>query len=545
MMARSLQMAGPRIDVHDSLGQRTVALDKPVFTIGRRSTCDLHLMDTDVSREHAEILESGGVYLVRDRGSRYGTFVNGTQVTEHAINHGDRIRLGRAGSAELLFLVGDDPVESSGGSSIILGFRQVASLLESLRALGGARVLDDVLALVIDAAIEVTGAERGFVMLANAAGKLEFKLARGQGKIPLSGTRFDTSRKIPEDVFASGQPKMVADLRDADLAQAHEGTLALGIRHVMCVPLRIVRYVERADIKSDVRAIGVLYLDSREKGTLASHTTRTALETLAAEAAVAIENARLYRETLEKARIEQELRIASQIQHGLLPPPRKTADYFEAFGTSIPCREIGGDFFDYLDLPEGTFGFALGDVAGKGAPAALLTAVLQGIFTGQSSAVQNPAEVMARVNRGLLTRAIEARFATAFFAVLHPDGKLEFCNAGHNPPMLFSGGALKRLEAGGVVLGLFPNALYDQDAVQLKPGDTLVVFSDGVSEALDMEGEEFGDDRLSEAITPKLNASPQEVLDTVLATVRTFAGGAAQNDDMTALVIRYTGPPAR
>jgi phosphoserine phosphatase RsbU/P len=533
-------MSEPRLQVQDSLGRRLVVLDKPVFTIGRRSSCDLPLMESEVSREHAEIARVGSAYVVRDRGSRYGTFVNGTQIAaDHQLVHGDRIRFGRGSGAEVRFLLSDESADSSEASSII-GLRQVATLLESLQALGGARVLDDVLAMVMDAAIEVTGAERGFIMLASKEGRLEMKLARAQGRVSLSGTRFDTSRKIPEDVFASGKEKIVADLRDGDLARAHEGTLALGIRHVLCVPLKIVHYVDRPTAPAEARCIGVLYLDSRGKGTLLSQTARAALATLAAEAAVAIENARLYRETLEKARIDEELRIASQIQQALLPTPHRAAAFFDAYGTSISCREIGGDFYDYIDLPDGRFGFALGDVAGKGTPAALLTAVLQGIFAGHAPASGGPSDTMSRVNRGLLARAVEARFATAFFGIIGPDGRLAYCNAGHNPPFVFSGGTTRRLEAGGLVLGLFANATYEEEAVQLTAGDTVVVFSDGVSEALNERGEEFGDERIVEAISPALSEPPQELLGRLLAAVKSFTGAAPQNDDITALVLRYS-----
>jgi serine phosphatase RsbU (regulator of sigma subunit) len=535
-------MPEPRLQVQDSLGRRLVVLNKPVFTIGRRSTSDLALMDSEVSREHAEIAHVNGHYVVRDRGSRYGTFVNGVQIAaEHTLMHGDRIRLGRSGGAEVRFLVADDPVASTDGGSSVAGFRQVAALLQNLQALGGARVLDDVLALVMDAAIEVTGAERGFIMLANDSGHLELKLARAQGHISLSGTHFQTSRKIPEEVFASGLEKIVADLGQADVADAHQGTLAMGIRHVLCVPLRVVRYVDRPDQHPDMRSIGVLYLDSRHQGTLLSQAARTALDTLAAEAAIAIDNARLYRATLEKARLDEELRIAAEIQQALLPEPHKQGTFYEAVSAAVPCRAIGGDFFDYIDLPDGRVGFALGDIAGKGPPAALLTAVLQGMFSGQAAAMQDPGETMARVNRGLLSRAVEARFATAFYAVLAPDGTLACCNAGHNPPFVFSNGTVRRLSAGGIVLGLFPLAVYEQEVVQLAPGDTVLVFSDGVSEALNAAGEEFGDERIAAAVARALAAPPQDVLDALLAAVKTFAGAAAQNDDVTAMVVRFTG----
>ncbi len=531
-------MLEPRLQVQDSLGRRLVVLDKPTFTIGRRSSSDLPLTDSEVSREHAEIARVNSRYFVRDRGSRYGTFVNGTQVTsDHALSHGDRIRLGRDHGAEVCFLIDDDAPTGTDGSSA--GFRQVAALLEGLQALGGARVLDEMLALVLDAAIEVTGAERGFIMLADEAGHLELKLARTQGKLSIPGTHFETSRKIPESVFATGQERHVADLRDGDLAGAHEGTLALGIRHVLCVPLRVVHYVDRPGHRVDPRSIGVLYLDSRSKGTLLSHTARSALTTLASEAGIAIENARLYRAALERGRIDEELRIASQIQQALLPLPHRSAAFFDVMAASVSCREIGGDFFDYIDLPDGRFGFAVGDVAGKGTPAALLTAVLQGIFSGQATAVQEPGDVMTRVNRGLLTRAVEARFATACFCVLGPDGRLSYCNAGHNPPFVFSGESIRRLTTGGLVLGLFANATYEQETIQLAPGDTVVVFSDGVSEALNDSGDEFGDDGIVRAVSRTVSQPPAAILDALLAAVKQFAGAAPQNDDITALVLRY------
>jgi GAF domain-containing protein len=177
-------------------------------------------------------------------------------------------------------------------------------LLEGLRALSSGRVLDDVLGLVMDSAIAVSGAERGFIMLAGDDDVLEFKLGRSRDRATLPGSRFETSRKIPEEVFRTGQARIEADLLDGDLADKHVGTVALGIRNVLCVPLRLVRYVESAESTTADRRIGVLYLDSREKGTLMSTETSATLDTLAAEAAVAIDNAQLYRAALEKARLD-------------------------------------------------------------------------------------------------------------------------------------------------------------------------------------------------------------------------------------------------
>jgi len=318
------------------------------------------------------------------------------------------------------------------------------------------------------------------------------------------------------------------------------GTIALGIRHVLCVPLLLVRYVDQPGAPIESRSTGVLYLDSREKGTLLSQPTRTALETLAAEAAVAIENARLYREAMEKGRIDEELRMASQIQQALLPKSRTGGSFYDASGTSIACRAIGGDFFEYIDLPDGSFGFALGDVSGKGPPAALLTAMLQGMFSTQAFAPVEPAVMLARVNLALLARGIENRFATIFFAILSPNGRLTYCNAGQNPPLLFSASGVRKLETGGMIVGLFPHASYDQEEVQLNAGDLLAIYSDGVSEALNHAGDEYGEPRVQNTISPNWLGASDAVLQSLLESVRGFAQGAPQNDDVTALIVRFT-----
>jgi phosphoserine phosphatase RsbU/P len=540
-------MPDGRLEVTDALGRRVIHIDKPVFSIGRRSGNDLQLVGSDVSRDHAEIALDNDRFLLRDRGSRYGTYVNGEGVSEHELKHGDLVRLGRSGGAELVFLL-DDATQSPASSdkhttSAVGDLRQVAALLEGLRALGSGRVLDEVLALVMDSALEVTGAERGFIMLASGENEneLEFKIARGRGRVTLSGKGFETSRKIPEEVFKTGQEKIVADLLDGDLANVHMGTVALGIRHVLCTPLKLVRYLDKADMPNVEKRIGVLYLDSRERGSLLSRAARAALETLATEAAVAIENARLYRETLEKARMEQELRIAAEIQQALLPEPRRKGAFFEAVGQSVPCRSIGGDFFDYVDLPNGAFGFAVGDVAGKGAPAALLTAVLQGVFASQASSGSSPSETLSRVNIALIRRAIESRFATALYAVIGPKGELTYCNAGHNPPMVFGKNGVERLDKGGLILGLFEHATFEEGTVTLEAGDLLVAFSDGVTEALSTEGEEYGEQRLLDCVQAHRDKSVTELLDSIFASVREFTAGAVQSDDVTALVLRYDG----
>jgi serine phosphatase RsbU (regulator of sigma subunit) len=543
-------MARARLDVADPLGSRTVPIEKDLFLIGRRSSHDLHLDGADVSRDHAEIEWKNDRFILRDRGSRCGTFVNGESITERVLAHGDRIHVGRLNGADLVFLVDQAPALMSSAPAAAAtppsaggDLHQLALLLEALRAVGSGRVLDEVLVLVLDSALAVTGAERGFIMLADAGGGLEFTLGRGRGHVTLPGHTFRTSRKIPEEVFATGEARVVADLLDADLAGDHVGTIALGIRHVLCVPLGLVRYVDGPAVAEPPRRIGVLYLDGPDRGMLLSQTPRAALETLAGEAALVIENARLYRQAIEKARLEQQMTIAADIQRALLPKPHHSGNGFELACASVPCLAIGGDFFDYVDLPDGGFGFVLGDVSGKGLPAALLTAVVQGVFAIEASLGHSPAEALRALNGTLIRKAVEGRFATIFYGALSGRGRLTYTNAGHNPPLVLGRSGLRRLTAGGTIVGVFPDARYDQETITLDPGDLVVVFSDGVTEAFNAEWEEFGNDRLIECVRANAGLPPAALLDQIMTAVHGFVKEAVQSDDVTVVVLRYTAAP--
>ena len=529
--------ASPRLAVHEAGTRRVVSIDTPLFTIGRSAGADLQLGAADVSREHAVIASDAEGWVLRDR-SRTGTFVNGVRITERRLQHRDEIACGTSG-AVLMFLTAQ-PAADPGAPLQPSHLRPIATLLDSLRAMGGERVLDEVLSLVLDAAIDASGAERGFIMLADAGGRLEMQMARAAGRTVLPPGSDAISRKIPEQVFATGEATVVTDLLESDLATVHTGTVALGIRHVLCVPLRVVRYVERTAAPTAPRSIGVLYLDSRARGRLLSAPAREDIEILAGEAALAIENARLYQNVLEKARLDRELATASRIQQALLPEPRHTGAFFEAVGAAIPSRAIGGDFFDYHDRPDGGLGVAIGDVTGNGAPAALLTALVQGLLAGESFTAKTPDQVVTLVNRVLVSRAVESRFVTLFLSTLSADGSLLYCNAAQNPPLLFSGVTQVRLETGGTLLGAFPDAVFECGTATLRAGDTLILYSDGVSEAQNRAGEEFGEGGIRDAVVASLTRSPQDVLDALFASLRAFtAGHAGPQDDMTAVVLRY------
>jgi pSer/pThr/pTyr-binding forkhead associated (FHA) protein len=385
-------MEPARLEFTDPSGQsQVVEVVETPFRIGRSHNNHLVLPGTEVSRTHAEILWDGERFQLRDCQSRAGTFLNKDKIEQSILTTGDRIGVGS--SLELHFKTGgrersDDTSEVSSSSTAISDLRQTAALLAGLRAFGDTHVLDQVLELVLDTAIEISNAERGFIMLVSSDGKLEFRSGRDRRGETMPGSRFQTSRKIPDEVFKTGKTRIVKDLRDAGTASDHE------------------------------RRIGVLYLDSRQRQSFRSSAMQSALETLANEAAVAIENARLYREARERAKLEQDLYTAQEFQQALLP------------------TLIGGDFFEYVHLKDDVLGFTLGDVAGKGAPAGLLGARIQEIFSAHAPTLIAPHSTIAASNSTLLKRSLESRFVTMVYGILYPDGRLRYCNAGHNHPVL-------------------------------------------------------------------------------------------------------------
>lgn len=513
--------------VVDAQGRRAVAVPSGPFTIGRSSDTQLQLNDAHVSRRHAELVQDGATWHIRDLGSRAGTFVNDVRVETAALKPGDRIRIG---DTELRI----DGAESSALTSGHFDFRQVNALLAGLRALGSGQVLDEVLAIVLDSTLELTGAERGFILLAEPGGALVQRLARARGGITLTSAQ--TSKQIPEEVFQTGRDRIVSDLLDEAHASRHGGTLALGIRHVLCTPLKVGQFgAEHGGADPNEGRIGVLYLDSREKGYLQA---AGVLHALAAEAAVVIENARLYQEAVQAERAAQELRIASEIQRALLPPDRHADTLYELAASTTPCRSVGGDLYDYVPRPDGSLSFTVADVAGKGTSAALLTAVVQGMLASESDAVDAPSAVIDRLNRALCRRAVASRFVTIFYAQLGADHQLRYCNGGHNAPFLVRANDILRLETGGTPVGLFDFSSFETGDVKMDAGDLLVVFSDGVTEAVNAEGDEFGDDRLEACLASVRGRSAQEALAAVEQAVAAFAGTEPPRDDMTVMVLR-------
>jgi len=535
--------------VDESGKERWIPIVPPKFTLGRSSNNDLVFKHLSVSRMHAEVSVDGDTYMLRDLDSKQGTFVNGVRITESELTHGDRVQIGIGHNQALTFHKGDllqsllGKKETKTDANIaIAGFKEMGMLLSAFRALSSIPLLDDLLSLVVDTAVELTAAERGFIMLADPDGSLDFRCARNNLRRPLDGSSFKTSRKVPEEVFRNGKSVVIRDLDIDENLEAHAPTRQIGVRSICCVPLRYMTLREAGGTSGIGRTetIGVLYVDSHLAGAGLSTTQMEALETLASEAAMAIYNARLYKESQEKRKLEEELKIAAEIQQALLPETTRLLPHVRSFSFNLPCHEVGGDYFDYFEMDADRFGFALGDVAGKGMPAALLTMMLQGIFSSQALLDLPVPAMLANINLSLVRRGTSNRFVTFFFGVLDAAGRLTYSNAGHNPPILLSrDGSMRDLTEGGMVLGLFGFAQYTSETVELKPGDHLVLFTDGAVEARSVTGEEFGEDRLRHFLQDNAGLASEDLLEGLRQAILSHSANAPQHDDITMMILGF------
>jgi len=244
-------------------------------------------------------------------------------------------------------------------------------------------------------------------------------------------------------------------------------------------------------------------------------------------------------ERLEKMRLDKELQTAAEVQRALLPRTAYVGRFCESVGDSVPCRAIGGDFFEFVELRSGDVGIVMGDVSGKGPAAALLASMLQGMFAVEARAGHGPARTLLRINELMTARHVEWRFATLVYAVLSASGTLVYTNAGHNPPVLLARDGIHRLTTGGPILGMFPNVTFEEQMLPFRGGDTLVMFTDGVTEARSARNEEFGEDRLMASLTEDASAAPIVVLNRVFAAVREFCQHTEPSDDITVTVTRF------
>jgi serine phosphatase RsbU (regulator of sigma subunit)/pSer/pThr/pTyr-binding forkhead associated (FHA) protein len=544
----------PRLTVVEPGGvRRTVDLVSTPLRIGRQADCDLVLRDGRISRQHAQIIEEGGKYILVDLESRHGTFVNQQKVSRQELHPNDTIEFGFANSFQLIFggeerriedLLErvDSPPPSSSSSRELY---HLGVLLEAAGAIYGHMLLEDMLAAVVDAAIRVTGADRGVLLLEDEANELRPTVARESGQRTLPHSEVRVSSSVLKQVMETRRELIVADIGEEQTLREQASIVGEALRTLLAIPLErqpTIRSVDSTVVASRPGLLGVLYLDSRRPLAAFSELDRQVLRSLAAEAATVVENARLFAEARERERLERELEIASEIQQTLLPKTLPKEPSLVAVGRTIACRNVGGDCYDVVDLPEGARGFVVADVAGKGMPAALLASMLMGSFCATASSSLPLPDLAKRVNRRVCDRTDESGYATLFYAVLKPDGSMDYFNAGHVPAFVRRrSGDLVPLEAQSFPIGMFDFAEYVSGTAHLEPGDYLVMYSDGVTEAQNPEGELFGEERLRVVLQRFEGKNAQELLDSVLVAVRAFTAGYAQADDITVVALQYFG----
>ena len=534
--------------------RRTVRVSTFPFLIGRGTDTGNHLQLSDrrISRQCAALVLRDAQICIEDRGQRRGVFVNGERVENRALFDGDIITFGLEDSFQLIFH-GAGVQESlpelftriehvSATDSGAGGLHKLSLLLEATTLLQSQLPLNSILELMVDQAISLTDADRGLLLRQDEAGKLHVRLARQAGakRLPLEG--LEPSQTAVRWALENKSSIVTENIEHADFdLKAAQSIIAQRLRAVVVIPLYAMRDASAADSSHPAvrgELLGVLYLDSRRPAAFSS-LERQILDAISLEAASVLDNARLVERERERQRMEQELGIARDIQQALLPREFHLFPHLQVTGINQPCLTVGGDYFDVLQLEEDRTAFLIADVSGKGLGAALLTTMLQGALSGMTIG-QDPAKVFNHINRFLVEHASVGRYATLFFAILAPTGRLEFINAGHPSPMLLRRGQVEApFPASGFPVGLIPEAEFTSATVNLEPGDTLVLFSDGITEAMDPDEEQFGTNRLKEALAGQMDTSVEDLQRMILGSVENFARGARQADDLTLLLIRF------
>jgi sigma-B regulation protein RsbU (phosphoserine phosphatase) len=554
-MARTPRM----LVVEPSGSRREVLISSLPFRIGRQTGNELTLRDSRISRQQAQVLNDNGSMVLEDMGSRHGTFVNGQKITRRELHPKDVIDFGTSDSYRLIY-VGEEatleelmervetPAPSETGSREL---HHLGVLLEVARTLGtGGLSLEDVLTSVVDAAIQLTRTERGVLLLAdaNAKGELRMSVARSAQRTSIPPEQVQVSQSVLRRVVHTRREMIVSDTGDDAGIQQQASVVRLELHTVVAIPLEKLNVIGSLDVTitpREAELLGVLYLDSHTPSSAFSDLDREVLRTLAMEAGNVIENARLFASARAKQRLDHELEIASEIQQRLLPKSFPDTPQLSVAGSTLACLSVGGDCFDVVELPGGRYGFLVGDVSGKGISAALLSTMLQGVFFTTAALDIPLTEIVSRVNQYLCERSGDERYATLFYGVLDSKGQLEYINAGHVPPIIRrNDGKLVPLGSGNLPVGMFAEAEYTCGRETLGPGDCMVIYSDGISEAYNVNGDMLGESGLCSFVAQSAAETAGDLAAAVQAGVRAFAEGAPQADDITLLVVKYKGQGA-
>lgn len=535
----------------------TFNLSRLRTTIGRSSRSDICIPDAFASRLHAEVRQEGDGFWLQDLGSANGTRYDGSRVSlPIPLVTGGEIQIGetvivfedeRLKASKNATLIADNTQALNPAMTISLAHRKnsTAEMLESpfssrndllglISKVGVALLsssgLDETLNQVASLVFEAVPAERCVIMLRDEAeeGGMKISVARLRGKEEkIEEVRI--SRTVMDEVMKKGKSVLTSDAQH-DPKFASQTMALYGIRSVLAVPLSV----------DERNVFGIIYADSPTYETTFTEEHLNILTTLASVASIRVENAALLEERIERERMEHELELAIEIQQQFQPSTPPVMDDYEFQGISFSCYEIGGDYYDFIEQSDGKMLIALGDVSGKGTAAALLMSSVHASIHAQVSAKTPLRETITAVNQYLAENTPANRFVTMFAAELDPQtGTIKYINAGHNPPLVGrADGTVEQLESGGFPLGILPMAQYDVGETQLAPGEALVIYSDGVSEANNAAEDEFGMERLTEVVRRNVSASAAGMRDKVESALSAFTKTAPANDDITLVIVK-------
>ena len=501
------------------------------FTLGRSQDRDCVVIDKSVSREHAVLQEEGdGIYVV-DQASRCGTFVNGEKVERRRLRAGDQCAWDRcrgqccdSGAKAKTRRAQRGPTRKTSGQGSEL--ERLRWFLDAARTLNEFGAIDDILVSLVQITLQLTKVERGFVFLTGEDGSLRLAAGRTRdGAVQQDDSTI--SRSAIKQAIKGASKFIITDTHSAEAEGRSESMVVHSIRSVICIPLRR-RSSEETSTAPEM--MGVLYLDSRLHAGKMSLVEHDLLEVIAKEAAALLENAYLVKSEVAARKYRTELAIASQIQHGLMKVQVPRLNYAEVAARSVPCLEIGGDFFDVIES-HGALYVVIADISGKGISAALLASTLQGLLYGAVQSGLPLPEIAALANQFIFNESV-GKYATMIMIRVTEDGLVEYMNCGHVKPLVATGDKVVQLHESNLVVGLLPNVTYESATYQLQDGERLLLVTDGVTEAENEAGDFYGDDAL-EAVAMQSSA------DQILDEIRAFIGNAPSTDDCTIVELRY------
>ena len=396
---------------------------------------------------------------------------------------------------------------------------------------------DEVLNNVMDSVMRVTNAQRGFLMIADDVGELRTLVIKGVDGATLDAEGYSTT--IVREVVKSRRPLLTNNAQFDTRYEAGASIIMRGLRAILCSPMLVTDH--RGEDRD--RLVGIVYVDTAMRSGNFSEADRDLLSAVAGQAGIALENARLYAVAVEKGRMEKELQMAREIQEDLLPHKMPRIPGYEVAPVWQAARETAGDFYDVFALDDERFGVVIADVSDKGAGAALFMAVARTMIRSHAHMGLNPVETVSRTNDLILEDAEAGMFVTVYHSHFYSDGRSLHVNAGHNPPLFYqySTKSLEYLPRGGRAVGWFPDNPLEEVQIKLTPGDVIVYYTDGVTDAENLSGEAYGESRLENVITSNPGLSADDLLGAIVHDLDSFCAGAPPFDDMTVVVVRYVG----